>query len=287
MNRQLIVVLSLTFVLSFVGLNRCRSGEQAKLPYQYLCQISGARFNSPDLPREMSFTAASTRPGVKPSDIRLTLLSGDQSHEIAVAADGGFVLPVRQLWFDNNATLVANQPKGTMTVKVAIELKNVQTSVTSHLTNGRIAYARLVTLALSGIKAAESKAAQQMGVESTQVATDYKCGESVMLVWANESYDSANAIIERGEHDSNLELVREEPCEANSEKEQVRKLGQGYFVVPYSEALCRENPTLSLTENPTWQCLMIAAERIPDFEKYAQARSSELSRAPDGPPGSK
>jgi len=233
------------------------------------------------LPRELAFRVASNRPNVEPPDIRLTLLNGDESHEIGVAPDGGVVLPVSQKWCDGNAILVANQPKGSITLHFSVP-SDTEVLVNPHLEDGQIDYVSLLTLAKTGSRAAMKRTKQRLGIEGDEGLPDYRHGEYFVLLFTKQPSDEAIAAIVREHVRPDSPAIGEGVREKNDEPKEIQKLGSGMFLVPFTEVLSRENPALSLTDNPSWQCVMIAAEQVPHFTELAQRRSGKSVPSPDG-----
>ena len=60
----------------------------------------------------------STRLGVHPDEIHLTLDDGEQLHRFPVSRIGEVRLPLRTDWRDDDRQIVSNQPKGTLAVEV-------------------------------------------------------------------------------------------------------------------------------------------------------------------------
>jgi hypothetical protein len=60
----------------------------------------------------------SSRSGVQPSEIRLTLDDGTRVHRFPVNRRGEVHLPLRTDWRDDNRQIVSNQPEGTLAVEV-------------------------------------------------------------------------------------------------------------------------------------------------------------------------
>lgn len=222
----------------------CCADELATIPYRDLCRLAGVRFDNaahPN-PREMSFRTRSVVPNVKSSDLRLTLRSGEESHSVALAADGAFVLPISQKWFENDAMVVSNQPKGSLRTQVVFADVESGVGVTAHLKHGRITFAALLELAAEDFSAAVAKeAAKRAGGHELKLDVAEPEGEIVLVVWVSNNDDAATATIA----DKTIDLPG---------KPAVQKVGPGTFVIPLTEAIFTENPEIVLSENPSWKC---------------------------------
>lgn len=65
----------------------------------------------------------SKRPGVAPSDIRLTIRSRSGDRAVPVAPDGRLEFPVDAVLKAENPDVLTNQPKGSLTLTVTFEFK--------------------------------------------------------------------------------------------------------------------------------------------------------------------
>ena len=232
--------------LSVVSVANCFAGEVATVSYRDLCRLAGVRFDGTKIasPGEMSFKASSSAPNVKSSDLLLTLRSGDESHGVAVAADGSFVLPVNRKWFENDATVVTNQPKGSLRIQVDFKDVDSGVGVTAHLKHGRITFAALLELAAEGFTTAVAKeAAKRAGGDELKLDVAKPDGDLVLVVWVTDGDHAATATIAN----KSVDLPG---------KPAVQKLGPGIFQLPLTEALFKENPDLALSENPSWKCCL-------------------------------
>ena len=230
--------------LFVISAARCCADEPAMIPYRDLCRLARVRFDGAATagPRQMSFAARSTNPNVKSSDLRYTLRSGDESHDVAIAEDGAFVLPVNQKWFENSATVVTNQPKGTLVTRFVFEHVESGVEVTAHLQQGRINFAALLELAAEGCSTAVAEeAAQRADGKEVKLDVAKPDGELVLVVWVSDGDASATVAI--------VDKVVDLPG-----KPAVQKRGPGIFVIPLTETLLKENPELALSENPSWKC---------------------------------
>jgi len=98
----------------------------AQLPYTQLLGYQQRVDELQDLKQlKVWENVKSSRHGVKPSDITLTIMR-DAAHggPLAIAVDGGgnFTLPVTQALKDEDALVVSNQPKGTLELSVNWEI---------------------------------------------------------------------------------------------------------------------------------------------------------------------
>jgi hypothetical protein len=83
--------------------------------YPLLAKATSATHEPVSVPARVQ----STLEGVQPIEIRLTLRDGDQMHRFPVNRFGEVRLPLRADWRDAGRQIVSNQPKGTLTVRVA------------------------------------------------------------------------------------------------------------------------------------------------------------------------
>jgi hypothetical protein len=113
--------------------------DSARLPYDVAYRFLQLFETLEHLERiTPSMAIASTQPGVTPADIELTLDDGSGT-TFRLEKNGSIDLPSNPSWADSGATLVSNQPKGTM--RLEIEFKAVP------ITSRQTTYSNLMALA--------------------------------------------------------------------------------------------------------------------------------------------
>jgi hypothetical protein len=280
---------SLMFVLLGTSIATCFAGDPATLRYRDLCRMVGVDFDGDkaSLPRELKFTTTSTLPTVKPADIQLTLNSGGETCEIPVDENGSFTLPVDERWFRADAMLMTNQPKGSMRLRggaaVAASLKDVGVGIAPHLKEGRIDYATLLQLARDARKAAITGAARQQLARNVDPQIEDEDGQSVLVLWVTDAPDAATAsIVDDGDKPA-PRLLGARLGKLLGKKTALQKMRPGLFVIPYSDALLKENPVLSFSGNPSWACCIAAADQITQLAKIAREGSADSRPSPEVP----
>ena len=246
--------------------------EVATLPYRQLCHVMNLDFlgDPTSLPREMTFTIASKRPSVKLSDIRLTLTTAHESHDIPISDIGTFELPVSKRLFDADAKLVSNQPKGTLLSNGVpfVGIEDVSVALGNNVKNGQISYQAVARLAMDARQQWIQREKQDSGAaftgaeaEFTGAEVDASDGKWFIVLRAAENPDGAVAVIEDGSGKAGVGPLREGLRNMHGEQTPVRKSGPGEYAIPYSEALLKEDPMISLSPNPSWSCAIGMVEK--------------------------
>lgn len=280
---------SVMFTLLFTNVATCFAGDPATLRYRDVCRMLGVEFdgNKALLPKELKFTVTSKLPTVKPADIQLILKSGDEMHRIAVDEDGSCTLPVDDRWFRTDAVLIANQPKGSMELKIGFVVvfspEDIGVGIAPHLKEGRIDYATLLQLARDARKAAITGAARQQLARNVDPQIKDVDGQSVLVLWVTDAPDAATAtIVDDGDKPA-PRLLGARLGKLLGKKTALQKMRSGLFVIPYSDALLKENPVLSLSGNPSWACCIAAADEIKQLAKIAREGSADSRPSPEVP----
>ena len=239
--------------------------EVATLPYRQLCHVMNLDFlgDPTSLPREMTFTIASKRPSVRLTDIRLTLTTAHESHDIPISDIGTFELPVRKRLFDADAKLVSNQPKGTLLSNGVpfFGIEDVSAALGANVKNGQISYQAVARLAMDARQQWIQREKQDSGAAFTGAEVDASDGKWFIVLRAAENPDGAVAVIEDGSGKAGVGPLREGLRNMHGEQTPVRKSGPGEYAIPYSEALLKEDPIISLSPNPSWSCAIGMVEK--------------------------
>lgn len=253
-NSAAAIILSLGAVLGASS----SADEFAQMPYRDLCAGMNIDFSgdAASLPREMEFTVKSTLPHLKPSDIRLTLKGGDESHEIAVSPAGSFKLPVSKSLFESDASLISNQPAGTLELSAAagFGMAEVSVPVNAHVRDGQISYEELSKLAIEGRQRAIQKLEEQNGGAYSPAEPDPSDGTWFIILMASEDSDSAKAAIVPDPKQANVGAFRKAFQKLIPKQSPLMEVKPGVYLIRFSEALRDQNPKISLSKNPSWVC---------------------------------
>ncbi len=114
--------------------------QNAKLPYQELIKIARSDSTQPKDAQIYILKIASLLEGVKPDEISLFLDLPDVPMILPVSEDGFFQVPFSLDLHEKNPLLVANQPKGTLSISVQLELPKVDPP---KVTDGKVRYKEL------------------------------------------------------------------------------------------------------------------------------------------------
>lgn len=249
------------------------AAEQATAPYRALCESLGLTFegDAAARPRELAFSTRSELPDVTPADIRITLRAGDEAIAIPVGADGRFMLPLDRKWFDADAVLVSNQPKGTWVlscdVKQNLTAEEIAfTAVSPHVKDGRIPYVALVRLAHdSRRRLLEQVLEKQVGrdvaqrMTATGILDELEKADSDMVILLRATQDAETAEVAIVKPTSPVRRFADRWAAAieKDKDEVVRRVAPGTFVIERSQEVTEQNPVLTLSDNPSWQCMLI------------------------------
>lgn len=255
------------------GTSPCSAEEFATGPYRQLFRPLGMTVggDAVNIPVKVKFLVSTTHPGMKPEDIRLTLKTAEESIQIPVAKDGSIDLPVSQKWFDADAIIESNVPKGQLhfrgqaMVEGEIELPEMSVGIMPHVDEGQISYATLVRLARDHRQLALKAAAEAkigMPIKQADIVPEPLDADWVLVLWAPEDPDSAKAVIVE-------KVLKPEPTVLGrikkalvGKKSKLRKVKGGMFAITCSEALADENPMLSLSPNPSWSCAILTPDEM-------------------------
>ncbi len=98
--------------------------EMARM--RYATALAFANVDVPDVDgiaaQSVRFSARSRQPGVRPSDIRITLETKDGHQTLPLDSDGNFTLPVSDALRNENPWISANQPKGSMVMSATLSI---------------------------------------------------------------------------------------------------------------------------------------------------------------------
>jgi hypothetical protein len=112
MKRRIASLLCALLFLPFLA----PAAEQARLPYEMIYQIQqkAAALSQTYTNLHIYIRVNSTLPAVKNSDLSLYIDSKTGRIPVALDPDGRFAVPMLQTLLDEKASIVVNQPKGTM-----------------------------------------------------------------------------------------------------------------------------------------------------------------------------
>jgi len=109
--------------------------EIAQLPYQALVSIARNNADRPSDGEKMMLRISSSEE-VPVEEIKLTVMRADGEVPIEIDDNGDFEVPFSDGLYDENPMVVSNQPKGTMNLKVMIDIKEVRPKVV----DGKVKY---------------------------------------------------------------------------------------------------------------------------------------------------
>ncbi len=206
--------------------------ENATLPYTVLCRLA-----SVDLKgfagltnQEIRLTVKSKTPGVQPSDIRLHIESATSRIPIPVNSDGTFSLPISQELLRENPMIVANQPKGTMELKVSITLKGTCSDGLAELTDNRQRYNSIFFL--------EDLRTRLTKTDLGDVPMSNVVSRTVVAVRLIPQRDAGKATV---------------VIESSSGRAVVPKQRDGAFFLMHDPSLAKENPWVLMATNHNWK----------------------------------
>lgn len=252
------------------------AAEPATMPYRGLCESIGITFRGdmPQWPEQLPFTIRSEAPGVKPADIRITLRAGAESIPIPVSEDGRFNLPLNRTWFEADALLVSDQPQGTLRMSCEFQAKltseEIQfVAVSPHLDCGRISYAALERLAhKSRLQMVERGLEKQFGRDvawrlkaaGTLAEIEKPAEDPVILLFVEEGREAATVTVAPPGNPLRRFAGRWAAAIGKKQDDVVRTVGQGMFAVHAPKDGTETNPVLTLSDNATWQCMLVDRE---------------------------
>lgn len=254
------------------------AAETATLPYRGFCESMGLTFQGDTArwPEELSLSVRSELPDVKPADIRLTLQAGDEAIPLAIGEDGRFILPLDRRWFEADAVLVTNQPPGTVAMSCEFNPKltvdEVQfVAVSPHLEAGRIAYATLERLAHKSRRQMYERAlekqfgrdvAWRMKAAGKLDTLDEPVDKPLILLFVEQEGDAAEVTVAPAANPFRRAADRWAAGFGKKKADIVQRQAPGRFVIAGSKDLAATNPTLVLSDNPTWRCLLLDRDDV-------------------------
>ena len=196
------------------------AGETARMQYATLLAVANIDLTAVNgvATQSITFSTRSRLPGVRPSDIRITLETKDGHRTLPLDSDGNFALPVSAAFTKENPWISTNQPKGTMvmTAVVTITLRDIEPEFRSG--EWRVSYAKLFPLhdVAGRLAAVAAKAADRQPVTAA-----FPSPKSVTLYCDNKM---ASAWIVVGD-----------------KRQEVRPLKAGQFALTYSAELIQRD----------------------------------------------
>ena len=213
----------------------------ARSPYRTLCRLANVEFDTiPGVESQaITLTARSTRPNVKPKDIRLSIETEEGSEQLAPNGNGIFEIPLDCELFDANAVIVSNQPKGSMFLRASFKVRPAPVLLSDHLAAHRLKYAELVDLAVAArnrVKAKADNLADKLRPEHPTWRDAFPPVVAI-LVWADKSFETATVAMEY-----------------NGQVEPLHSEGPGRFVIEYNADWLSQDRSLIFSANHKWLC---------------------------------
>lgn len=241
--------------ITLVG-SSSRAADVATAPYVDLCRGMNVDFSADpaSLPRDLTFRVQSRLAEVKPEAIKFTLTGGAETHEIRVAPDGTFTLPVSKSLFEADAQLFSNQPKGTLTLaaKPLVGFEDIRVPLAAHIREGRIDY---MTLCQACIERRQ-KVAQELTQRGNAVNNGPQVGEGegqwILVLRAGDNEASAKAVVVSDGKREEGGPLRSGLQKLFGPQSPLQKVEAGVFVILYSESLREQNPVISLSPDSSW-----------------------------------
>jgi len=122
-----------------------KPAEIAQLPYQALVGIARNNADRPTDGEKMMLRISSSEE-VPVEEIKLTIMKAEGEVPIEIDEKGDFEVPFSDALYDENPMVVSNQPKGTMNLKVMIDLKEVRPKVVDGKVKYRDLFSQLLEL---------------------------------------------------------------------------------------------------------------------------------------------
>ncbi|MCO6458118.1 MAG: hypothetical protein J5I93_22670 [Pirellulaceae bacterium] len=210
----------------------CAAGELARM--RYAMALTFANIDLTDLDgiasQAVKFSVRSRLPGVKPSDIRITLETKDGHQALPLDVDGSFTLPVTAALQKEDPWITANQPKGSMVMSATVSI--FLGAIKPEFLDGewRVEYARIFPMH-AALKRAENAAA--IVAQDRSVTTTLPTPRSVTLSCDDKL---ANAWIVVGD-----------------KRHQIASPKIGQFVLPYSRELIERGAVIVVHPVNGWQ----------------------------------
>lgn len=114
-----LIVLALSFCCGLAGAQP-KDGPR----YRDLHRVLAPSLIVAEYPRLMAVQRIVSRlPGVKPDSIEIRIDSATQARTLRIAADGSVEVPLTQALYDENPPIRSNQPQGSLSVSINIELR--------------------------------------------------------------------------------------------------------------------------------------------------------------------
>ena len=208
------------------------AGEMARM--RYATALAVAKIDVTDIEgiasQAVKFSVRSRLPGVKPSDIRITLETNDGHQALPLDVDGSFALPVSAALKKEDPWITANQPKGSMVMSATISI--FLGAIKPEFRDGewRVEYAKLFPMH-GALKRAENAAA--IVAQDRAVTTTLPTPRSVTLYCDDKL---AKALIVVG-----------------NKRQQVMSPKNGQFVLPYSRELIERDAVIVVHPVTGWK----------------------------------
>lgn len=122
-----------------------KPAEVAQLPYQALVGIARNNADRPNDGEKMMLRISSSE-DVAVEAIKLIIVRAGGETPVEIDENGDFEVPFSDALYDENPMVVSNQPKGTMNLKVMIDLKEMRPKVVDGKVKYRDLFSQLLEL---------------------------------------------------------------------------------------------------------------------------------------------
>ena len=207
--------------------------ENATTPYRALCQFAELDFLDTVIVSgtKITFTVGSTNPEVKIDDLALYIDAKSGRIPLAIDAKGVMKLPISKELYKENPNVVANQPKGSMKMKVDISVKGKLNKPTVEKKDDRVKYSELFFA---------EKLKQTIKEDLTEIQKEHDLSSAlkkpvVATLRATEEIESSSVTI----------LAR-------SGEIPVKAVQPGKFVIQFDRNLMKEDPWVRIDAKHKW-----------------------------------
>lgn len=211
--------------------------EPATMPYRALCQIARLDFKETAgfTNRHVSFKVVSKNPNVKLADIAIFVDARSGRIPLAITTNGIMDLPISPELMEENPNIVANQPKGSMTMKATVAFGGKLAASLAKSEEGLIRY--------SGLFVTE-RMKRQMAHDLTELGKEYNLGPSlekptIAHIRFTNDIETADVTI----------LARDGVA-------QLKPVEPGHFIVRFDPKLMKDDPWVRLNPNRGWSIKM-------------------------------
>lgn len=239
---KLSLVMVITLAVMRFAVFASDAPQPATLPYRTLCQMAQLDLaETTDFTNHpVSFKVGSKNPGVELKDIAMFIDSKSGRIPLSIDTNGVMALPISNDLLQENPNVVANQPKGSMTMEVSAQWPGWRIDMAKKLKSGHVRYNDLFLLArirqdwlLQGMALMDG--VQSPSEEAVGLIDEFKRLMIIELTPKTTGSSKPSILIERSDGAQELQPDK-----------------QGKFQVEYEETLVRENPWIRLSTNHEW-----------------------------------